>query len=108
VLLLLLARLARARAILEIGTLAGYGTIRLARGLAPGGHLVSLEAVPEHAAVARANVERAGLDAVIEVRVGPALETLPRLEDDDPAPFDLISVTPTIRTGRCASAGPGL
>jgi predicted O-methyltransferase YrrM len=69
---------------------------------------VSLESVPEHAAVARANVERAGLDAVIEVRVGPALETLPRLEDDDPAPFDLISVTPTIRTGRCASAGPGL
>jgi predicted O-methyltransferase YrrM len=66
-LLLLLARLVRAGAILEVGTLAGYSPIRLARGPAPGGRLVSLEAAPEHAAVARANLERAGLDAVLDV-----------------------------------------
>jgi predicted O-methyltransferase YrrM len=81
----LLARLVNARRILEIGTLGGYSTIWLARGLAPGGRLISLEAVEKHAAVARANLERAGLSRMAEVRVGQALDTLPRVE----GPVDL-------------------
>ena len=84
-LLWLLARLVNARRILEIGTLGGYSTIWLARGLASGGHLISLEALEKHAAVARANIERADLAAMVEIRVGRALDTLPRVE----GPFDL-------------------
>jgi predicted O-methyltransferase YrrM len=84
-LLWLLARLQNARRILEIGTLGGYSTIWLARGLARGGRLITLEAVEKHAAVARANIARAGLAQAVEVRVGQALATLPSLE----APFDL-------------------
>jgi predicted O-methyltransferase YrrM len=87
-LLELLARLCGARAILEIGTLGGYSTIWLAGALPPGGRLVTLEADPHHAEVARANLARAGLDAVAEVVEGPALETLPRLA----GPFDLVFV----------------
>jgi predicted O-methyltransferase YrrM len=85
-LLALLARSHGARRILELGTLAGYSTIWLARALAPGGRLVTLERDPAHAAVARANLERAGLADRVELHVGPALETLPRLAGD---PFDL-------------------
>jgi predicted O-methyltransferase YrrM len=85
-LLELLARAIGARAILELGTLGGYSTIWLARALPPGGRLVTLEVEPRYAEVARANLARAGLAGVVEVRVGPALETLPRLE----GPFDLI------------------
>jgi predicted O-methyltransferase YrrM len=85
-LLHLLARLQGARAILELGTLAGYSTIWLARALPPGGRLVTLEADPARAETARANVADAGLAAVVELRVGPALETLPELA----GPFDLI------------------
>jgi predicted O-methyltransferase YrrM len=85
-LLHLLARACRARAILEIGTLGGYSTIWLARALPPGGRLVTLEADPEHARVARANVDRAGVAGVVEVVVGPALDTLPGLA----GPFDLV------------------
>jgi predicted O-methyltransferase YrrM len=81
-----LARLQHARRILEIGTLGGYSTIWLARGLAAGGRLVTLEALEKHAAVARANLARAGLTDVVEVRVGQALATLPLLKD---GPFDL-------------------
>ena len=81
----LLARLVNARRILEIGTLGGYSTIWLARGLAKGGRLVSLEALEKHAAVARANIERAGLAKAVEVRVGQALDTLPGVE----GPVDL-------------------
>ena len=84
----LLARLCGARAILEIGTLGGYSTIWLARALPPGGRLVTLEADPHHAEVARANLARAGLDAVVEIVEGPALETLPRLA----GPFDLVFI----------------
>jgi predicted O-methyltransferase YrrM len=84
-LLWLLARLVDAKRILEIGTLGGYSAIWLARGLAPGGRLVTLEAVEKHAAVARQNLERAGLAPAVDVRVGPALATLPELE----GPFDL-------------------
>ena len=81
----LLARLVNAKRILEIGTLGGYSAIWLARGLAPGGRLVTLEAVEKHAAVARKNLERAGVAQAVDVRVGPALATLPKLE----GPFDL-------------------
>src|SRR5215203_4354698 len=69
----LLARIAGARRVLEIGTLAGYSTIWLARALPPGGRLVSLEYDARHAAVARANLARAGLAEAVEVVEGPAL-----------------------------------
>jgi predicted O-methyltransferase YrrM len=89
-LLELLARMRGARRILEIGTLGGYSTIWLAGGLAPGGRLVTLEYSPKHAEVARTNLARAGLAESVEVRVGPALETLPALAADEP--FDLVFV----------------
>jgi predicted O-methyltransferase YrrM len=79
-LLHLMAQMLGARSILEVGTLGGYSTIWLARALPPGGKIVTLESDPKHAAIARANVARAGLTQVVEVRVGPALETLPSLE----------------------------
>jgi predicted O-methyltransferase YrrM len=85
-LLQLLARSHGARRILELGTLAGYSTIWLARALPPGGRLVTLEREPGHAAVARANLERAGLEDRVDLRVGPALETLPLLAGER---FDL-------------------
>jgi predicted O-methyltransferase YrrM len=87
-LLHLLARLMGAKTILEIGTLGGYSTIWLARALPPGGRLVTLEYDPGHAAIAQKNIERAGLSSVIELRLGPALETLPKLA----GPFDLIFI----------------
>jgi predicted O-methyltransferase YrrM len=89
-LLELLARLRGARRILEIGTLGGFSTIWLARGLRAGGRIVTLERSPEHAAVARGNLARAGLGAAADVRVGPALETLADLDADEP--FDLVFV----------------
>jgi len=85
-LLHLLARLAGARRILELGTLAGYSTLWLARALPEDGELVSLEVDEGYAEVARANVERAGLGGRVDIRVGPALETLPGLA----GPFDLL------------------
>lgn len=88
----LLARLIGARRVLEIGTLGGYSTIWLARALPEGGRVVTLEADPQHAAVARANFERAGLADVIELREGPALDTLPGVEADGLGPFDLVFV----------------
>lgn len=88
-LLNLLAGAVSARRILEIGTLGGYSTIWLARALPPGGRLVTLEANPDHADVARANLERAGLSEVVELHVGPALETLPTLDAEGREPFDL-------------------
>jgi predicted O-methyltransferase YrrM len=85
-----LACLVGARKVLEIGTLGGYSTIWLARALAPGGKVVSLELEPRHAEVARANLARAGLSDAVEVVVGPAAESLPRLAGPGgPAPFDL-------------------
>jgi predicted O-methyltransferase YrrM len=89
-LLELLVRLRGTRRILEIGTLGGYSTIWLARGLAASGQIVTLERSPEHAAVARANLERAGLGDVVDVHVGPARETLPGLAGGEP--FDLVFV----------------
>jgi predicted O-methyltransferase YrrM len=91
-LLEVLARMRGARRILEIGTLGGYSTIWLAGGLAPGGRLVTLEYSPKHADVARANLARAGLGDVVEVRVGRALDTLPALAAEAPEPFDLVFV----------------
>ncbi|HYY77255.1 MAG TPA: O-methyltransferase [Gaiellaceae bacterium] len=91
-LLHLLAQSLRARSILEIGTLGGYSTIWLARALPADGRLITLEAVPEHAAVARANIARAGLASLVELRVGRALETLPELAAEGCGPFDLIFV----------------
>ncbi len=91
-LLHILALTLGARAILEVGTLGGYSTIWLARALPPGGRLITLEYDPRHAAVARANIARAGLSDVVEVRVGAALDTLPQLAAEAPAPFDLIFI----------------
>jgi predicted O-methyltransferase YrrM len=90
--LAVLARAIGARRILEIGTLGGYSTICLARGLAAGGRLITLEYSPKHAEVARANLARAGLADVAEVRVGRALDTLPALAAEAPEPFDLVFV----------------
>ena len=87
-LLSLLASAIGARRVLEIGTLAGYSALWLARALPPDGTLVTLEYDPHHAAVARANIERAGLSAVVSVLVGPALDSLPTVE----GPFDLVFV----------------
>src|SRR3954447_7715744 len=87
-LLQMLARLQGARTVLEFGTLGGYSTILLARALPKDGHLITLEANAEYAEVARAGIERAGLGELVELRVGPALETLVELEDEDVGPFD--------------------
>jgi predicted O-methyltransferase YrrM len=88
----LFARMLRARKILELGTLGGYSTIWLARALPADGRLVTLEANAGHAEVARANIARAGLAERVELRVAPALETLPRLVDEGAGPFDLIFI----------------
>ncbi|PKW07545.1 Predicted O-methyltransferase YrrM [Streptomyces sp. 1222.5] len=88
----LLAQVQGARTILEIGTLAGYSTIWLARALPEDGRLISLEYSAKHAEVATRNLARAGLERIAEVRVGPALESLPKLADENPAPFDLVFI----------------
>jgi predicted O-methyltransferase YrrM len=91
-LLHVLTRAQGARRILEIGTLGGYSTIWLARALPPGGCLITLEADPRHAEIARANLKRASLDQVVEVRVGRAVDTLPQIAAEKPGPFDLIFI----------------
>ncbi|GAA4013571.1 O-methyltransferase [Streptomyces marokkonensis] len=91
-LLQLLAQVQGARTILEIGTLGGYSTIWLARALPSDGRLVTLEYSARHAEVATRNIARAGLDALVDVRVGPALESLPKLADENPPPFDLVFI----------------
>jgi predicted O-methyltransferase YrrM len=91
-LLHLLARAVGARAILEIGTLGGYSTIWLARALPAGGRLITLEADPQHAEIARANIARAGLGGVVELRLGQAIETLPQLAAEGRGPFDFIFI----------------
>lgn len=90
--LAVLARAIRARRILEIGTLFGFSAIVLARTLPEDGHLITLEASPGHARIAGDNVERAGLADRVEVRLGPALESLDRLAEETPEPFDLVFV----------------
>ena len=91
-LLYLLARLIQARSILEVGTLGGYSTIWLARALPSEGRLVTLERDPHHADVARSNIARAGLSEAVELRVGPALDTLPQLAQEGRGPFDLVFI----------------
>ena len=91
-LLQLLAQLRGARRILEIGTLGGYSTICLARALPVGGRLVTLEVDAIHAEVARSNVARAGFADVVEIRVGPALETLAQMQQEGAEPFDMIFI----------------
>jgi predicted O-methyltransferase YrrM len=85
----LLASAIKARRVLEIGTLGGFSTIWLARGVGPDGRVLTLEYEPKHAEVARANIDRAGLGDRVEVLVGPALETLPTITD---GPFDLVFI----------------
>ncbi len=91
-LLQMLAQIQRARTILEIGTLGGYSTIWLARSLPIGGRLITLEADPKHAEVASANIARAGLSDVVEVRLGRAVDTLAQLVSENREPFDLIFI----------------
>lgn len=88
----LFARMTGARRILEIGTLGGYSTIWLARALPEGGRLVTLELEPAHAAVARGNIARAGLDHRVDIRVGAAADTLDGMIRNGEAPFDLVFI----------------
>jgi predicted O-methyltransferase YrrM len=90
-LLSILATAIRARRVLEIGTLAGFSTIQLARGVGRDGRVVTLEYDPKHAEVARENLRRAEVDDRVEVIVGAALDTLPTLSDRG-EPFDLIFI----------------
>jgi predicted O-methyltransferase YrrM len=91
-LLYLLARSRKARNVLEIGTLGAYSTIWLARALPHDGRLITLEADPKHAEIAQANIDRAGLSEMVELREGPALETLPELAAEGLASFDFIFI----------------
>ena len=91
-LLQMLAQIVGARSILEIGTLGGYSTIWLARGLRAGGRLITLEVDPKYAEVAQLNVARAGLRDVVDVRIGNAVEILPQLSAERRGPFDLIFI----------------
>jgi predicted O-methyltransferase YrrM len=104
-LLFLLAQIQGARNILELGTLGGYSTIWLARALPPGGKLVTLEASEKHAEVAQANIANAGLADRVELRVGPALDTLPQLAAQGRSPSTSFLSTPTKRTIRPTSPG---
>jgi predicted O-methyltransferase YrrM len=91
-LLMLLAQICHAQKILEIGTLGGYSTIWLARGMASGGSLITLELDPKHAEVARNNIDRAGFANAVEIRIGAALDALPQLVAEHRGPFDLIFI----------------
>ena len=91
-LLHLLVLLSRARRILEIGTLGGYSTIWMARALPRNGRILSIESDPDHALIARRNIERAGLSERVQVRVGAALEVLPTLAGKGKPLFDMVFV----------------
>jgi len=88
----ILARLCNAKKILEIGTLAGYSTIWLARALPNDGQLITLEFEPHHADVAHQNIIKAGLDPIVDIRVGKASDLLPLIEAEDEGPFDMIFI----------------
>ncbi|HRO44212.1 O-methyltransferase [Agriterribacter sp.] len=88
----ILARLSNAKKILEIGTLGGYSTIWLGRALQEGGQLISLELDQHHADVALANISNAGLGNKVNIRVGNALEELPKMKKEGAGPFDLIFI----------------
>lgn len=91
-LLMMLAKIQRAKKILEIGTLGGYSTIWLARALPSDGHLISLEFDPKHARVAQENIAQAGLSDRVEVRLGNAVDLLPIIAKEQGGPFDMIFV----------------
>ncbi|WP_433655709.1 O-methyltransferase [Nocardia sp. CA-128927] len=90
--LYLLAVTARARRVLEIGTLGGYSTIWLARAVGEKGQVVTLEFQQAHAEVARTNLDNAGVGERVDIRVGAALDTLPVLAEENPEPFDLVFI----------------
>jgi predicted O-methyltransferase YrrM len=89
---MILAQSIGARSILELGTLAGYSTIWLARALPLDGTLITLEADPKHAQIAKSNIAKAGLEKLVEVHVGLALDTLPKLAAEGRGPFDLVFI----------------
>jgi predicted O-methyltransferase YrrM len=89
---MLLAMMCRARSILEIGTLGGYSTIWLARALPADGHPITLEADDHHADVAKRNITMAGFADQVTVLLGPALQSLPKLQAEQAGPFDLIFI----------------
>ncbi|MHB1109082.1 MAG: O-methyltransferase [Devosia sp.] len=91
-LLNLLVRMNGARRVLEIGTLGGYSTIWMARALPEDGKLVTLEFEPRHAAVAKANIERAGLSGKVDIRVGKAIDNLPKVAAEGVGPFDFVFI----------------
>jgi predicted O-methyltransferase YrrM len=91
-LLHIIARAMGVRSALEIGTLGGYSTIWIARALLAGGRMITLEADPKHAEVARANIARAGFEEVVEVRLGRALDSLPKIQAEERRPFDLVFI----------------
>jgi predicted O-methyltransferase YrrM len=91
-LLFLLAKMVGAKRILEIGTLGGYSTIWLARALWSDGRLFTLEAAPQHAEIARQNIARAGLADRVDIRVGPALDTLSAIAAENAGPFDFVFI----------------
>lgn len=88
----LLAKLVKAKKILELGTLAGYSTIWMARALPPDGQLITLEFDPKHAEVAKNNIQRANLSSLVDIRIGKALDLLPKIEAAGEAPFDMIFI----------------
>ena len=88
----LLARILGARNVLEIGTLGGYSTLWMARALPEGGRIITLEADPKHADVAKKNFARAGVESKVELRLGKALDTLPQVAADGLGPFDLFFI----------------
>ncbi|TWT95233.1 putative O-methyltransferase [Botrimarina colliarenosi] len=91
-LLQVLAKTVAAKHVLEIGTLGGYSTIWLARSVAEGGRVVTLEADPHHAQVAQQNLENAGVADRVDLRVGKAIESLPVLEQEGAGPFDFVFI----------------
>jgi caffeoyl-CoA O-methyltransferase len=88
----LLVKLTRAAKVLELGTFAGYSTIWLARGLPQTGRLVTMEFSPVHADMAKANIQRAGLEEKVDIRTGKAIDLLPELATEGVGPFDLIFI----------------
>jgi caffeoyl-CoA O-methyltransferase len=91
-LLYLFAKLSNAKKILEVGTLAGYSTIWMARALPENGRLITLEINPHHAEVAKKNIDRAGLSSKVDIRIGKAIDLLPQLVQDKTGPFDMIFI----------------
>ena len=90
--LYLLAKMIKARRILEVGTLGGYSSLWFAKAVGPEGTVITLELEPDHAKVARENISNAGYDKVVEVIVNPALKTLAKMQEEGTEPFDLVFI----------------